>query len=66
MREMLIGSFFGALVWCLAAIFMPTIKHESSCKPVAHHERQLSPHEQQPEPIPAVMQGWFDVERWIL
>lgn len=25
-----------------------------------------SPHEQQPEPIPAVMQGGIDVERWIL
>lgn len=32
----------------------------------ARNERQLSPHEQQPEPIPAVMQGGIDVERWIL
>lgn len=41
-------------------------KVESDCKPVAHHERNLSPHEQQPDPIPAVIQGWLDVERWIL
>lgn len=37
--------------------------HLERAKPcVSHHERNLSPHEQQPEPIPAVMHGGLDVE----
>lgn len=42
------------------------VKAESDCKPVAHHERQLSPHEQQPDPIPAVMHGVVYIQSFIL
>ena len=51
---------------CLSMGFVLGEKSSKCSRQVAHHERNLSPHEQQPEPIPAVMQGWFYVERWIL
>lgn len=51
---------------CACLLIALLVKDNDCNKPVAHHERNLSPHEQQPEPIPAMTQGGFDVERWIL
>lgn len=51
---------------CLSMGFVLGEKTSDCENPVAHHERNLSPHEQQPEPIPAVMQGWLDVEGFTL
>lgn len=59
-------SYAVLAIGCLSLGFVLGEKSSEYSNSVAHHERQLSPHEQQPEPIPAVMQGGFDVERWIL
>lgn len=51
---------------CLSMGFVLGEKTSDCENPVAHHERNLSPHEQQPEPIPAVMQVGFYIESFIL
>ena len=56
----------GFALWCIYALYMLVTEPAQACISVQRHERNLSPHEQQPEPIPAVMQGEFDVERLIL
>lgn len=54
-----IGALIGA-TW----ITQHNIENAKPC--VSRHEHNLSPHEQQPEPIPAVMQVGFYIESFIL
>jgi len=58
-----IGALIGALI---GASWMSQHKVEQAAPCVTHHERQLSPHETQPEPTPAMAPGrWID-ERYEL
>jgi len=61
--EVLTYGPIGALI---GASWMSQHKGEQAAPCVTHHERQLSPHETQPEPTPALAHGrWID-ERYQL
>ena len=61
--EVLTYGTIGALI---GASWMSQHKGEQATPCVTHHERQLSPHETQPEPTPALAPGrWID-ERYEL
>ncbi|SMC70181.1 hypothetical protein [Pseudomonas sp. URIL14HWK12:I5] len=57
---------YGAIGALIGASWMSHHKDEQAAPCVTHHERQLSPHETQPEPTPALAPGrWID-ERYQL
>ena len=57
---------YGAIGALIGTSWMSQHKDEQAMPCVAHHERQLSPHETQPEPTPALAPGrWID-ERYEL
>ena len=57
---------YGAIGALIGASWMSQHKGEQAAACVTHHERQLSPHETQPEPTPALAPGrWID-ERYEL
>lgn len=57
---------YGAIGALIGASWMSQYKGEQTAPCVTHHERQLSPHETQPEPTPALAPGrWID-ERYQL
>ncbi|WP_236237827.1 hypothetical protein [Pseudomonas faucium] len=57
---------YGAIGALIGASWMAHHKDGQATPCVTHHERQLSPHETQPEPTPALAPGrWID-ERYRL
>lgn len=64
-KAKLISAFASGVIFAYAFLPHPTPgEFPKACD--ARNERNLSPYEQQPEPIPAVMRGGLDVERFIL
>lgn len=64
-KAKLISAFATGVIFAYAFLPHPVPgEYPKACD--TRSERDLSPHEQQPDPIPAVTQGWIDVERWIL
>lgn len=57
---------YGAIGALIGASLATHYNSESAAQCVTQHERQLSPHETQPGPIPAMTQGGLSVERWVL
>ncbi|AYN16722.1 hypothetical protein CHR29_16840 [Pseudomonas monteilii] len=57
---------YGAIGALIGASWMSQHNGEKAAPCVTHHQRQLSPHETQPEPTPALAPGrWID-ERYQL